>query len=173
MAGQYANDSEGPFPAPTSPIDVTFSPSHNKRTSILSTSSSTTLDWPLESFNAFTRRASTSSMSLLGLGSGANAKRDDTNRLMNSLTDSMRETLGDASAMYTRVADNSQKKVVQSVNDRRTLRDLKNQVLTRRDDIKEAAELIEGIQRADAFGQLLDLVNQSVDTIEHAKKSAS
>lgn len=85
----------------------------------------------------------------------------------------MRETLGDASAMYTRVADNSQKKVVQSVNDRRTLRDLKNQVLTRRDDIKEAAELIEGIQRADAFGQLLDLVNQSVDTIEHAKKSAS
>jgi hypothetical protein len=176
MAGRYANDPEGFFHAPTSPLDVSFSPSPNKRTSILSTSSSTTLDWPLESINAFTRRASTSSMSLLGLGNTASANRDDTKKVINSLTDSMRESLGDASAMYTRVADNSQKKVVQLVNDRRTLRDLKRQVETRQDDIKEAAELIEEIQRGDMFGKLLEMVNQSVRIIEQdkqKKKSAS
>jgi len=115
-------------------------------------------------------------MSLLGLGNTASANRDDTKKVINSLTDSMRESLGDASAMYTRVADNSQKKVVQLVNDRRTLRDLKRQVETRQDDIKEAAELIEEIQRGDMFGKLLEMVNQSVRIIEQdkqKKKSAS
>ncbi|KAG2187611.1 hypothetical protein INT44_005300 [Umbelopsis vinacea] len=173
MAGRYANDPDGQFfNGPTSPLDVSFSPSHKRRTSILSTSSSTTFEWPLESFNAFTRRASTSSMSLLGLSSGANANRDDTNKVMNSLSESMRDSVGDASAMYTRVAENSQKKVVQLVNDRRTMKELNTQVQTRRDDIKEAAELIENIQRNDTFGKLLTLINETLQTIDHDNKKS-
>jgi hypothetical protein len=111
-------------------------------------------------------------MSLLGLSSGASANRDDTNKVMNSLAESMRDSLGDASAMYTRVAENSQKKVVQLVNDRRTMKELNTQVQTRRDDIKEAAELIENIQRNDTFGKLLALINETLETIDHDNKKS-
>ncbi|KAI9287214.1 hypothetical protein BC943DRAFT_335675 [Umbelopsis sp. AD052] len=111
-------------------------------------------------------------MSLLGLSSGANANRDDTNKVMNSLSESMRDSVGDASAMYTRVAENSQKKVVQLVNDRRTMKELNTQVQTRRDDIKEAAELIENIQRNDTFGKLLTLINETLQTIDHDNKKS-
>lgn len=111
-------------------------------------------------------------MSLLGLSSGASANRDDTNKVMNSLTESMRDSLGDASAMYTKVAENSQKKVIQLVNDRRTMKDLKTQVQTRRDDMKEAAELIENIQRSDTFGKLLNLINETLQTVDHDNKKS-
>jgi hypothetical protein len=168
MASRKLFDFEGSAIAPTSPIDVSFS--RNRRSSIISTSSSNTFDWPLESFNAFTRRASTSSMSLLGLGGNApGVSRDETNKVVHSMTDALRDIFVDASVMHTRVADNAQKQTVQLIRDRRTMRSLKSQVQLSRDDVAEAAEIIEQMERGDVFAKLLDAVNQCTRTLQEDK----
>lgn len=168
MASRKVFDFEGSANAPTSPIDVSFS--LNRRSSIISTASSNTFDWPLESFNAFTRRASTSSMSLLGLGGNApGVSRDETNKVVHSMTDALRDIFVDASVMHARVADNAQKQTVQMIKDRRIMRSLGSQVQLSRDDVAEAAEIIEQMERGELFANLLDTVNHCIHTIQDDK----
>ncbi|KAM3582235.1 hypothetical protein VKS41_005666 [Umbelopsis sp. WA50703] len=71
--------------------------------------------------------------------------------------------------MHTRVADNAQKQTVQLIRDRRTMRSLKSQVQLSRDDVAEAAEIIEQMERGDVFAKLLDAVNQCTRTLQDDK----
>jgi hypothetical protein len=85
------------------------------------------------------------------------------------MTDALRDIFVDASVMHTRVADNAQKQTVQLIRDRRTMRSLKSQVQLSRDDVAEAAEIIEQMERGDVFAKLLDAVNQCTRTLQDDK----
>jgi hypothetical protein len=85
------------------------------------------------------------------------------------MTDALRDIFVDASVMHTRVADNAQKQTVQLIRDRRTMRSLKSQVQLSRDDVAEAAEIIEQMERGDVFAKLLDAVNQCTRTLQEDK----